>query len=72
MVGDCRIVSSSSSGRFDWKGFSNSTSLLTVCTLTDVDVVRLLLDVVVPTVVVVEVVVVVVVVVTVVVTVVVD
>ena len=63
VVGDCRIVSSSSSGRFDWKGFniSSSSSSSTVCTVVDVDVVLLLLDVVVPLVVVLEVVMVVVV-----------
>ena len=50
VVGDCRMVSSSSSGRFDWKGFniSSSSSSSTVCTVVDVDVVLLLLDVVVP------------------------
>ena len=63
VVGDCRMVSSSSSGRFDWKGFNiSSLSSSTVCTVVDVDVVLLLLDVVVPLVVVLEVVMVVVVV----------
>ena len=62
VLGDCRIVSSSSRGRFDWKGFNISSSS-TICTVEDVDVVLLLLDVVVPVVVVLEVVVVVMVVV---------